>query len=227
MLATLILSIFFGFTAAIQNATVLTSEDFIDGYVMDANNTINGIWFIKFYAPWCGHCKKLAPIWEELANEMENYDINIGKVDCTIHRDACERIEVSGYPSLFLLENSTAYQFRNKRNMESFREFLSNRNWVRFGEATEIARDEDVPKTSFGKLSKEFTSGMNSIFKVCKLDFIPTPIQLLIVVLLGCLPIALVIYAICYPDEEYEMMLAKKEQQEKEANKKEVSKKDD
>ena len=43
--------------------------------------TENG-WFIKFFAPWCGHCKQLAPVWEEF-NRLHSDEINVAKVDCT------------------------------------------------------------------------------------------------------------------------------------------------
>jgi len=64
-----------------------------------------GVSFVKFYAPWCGHCKHLAPIWSDYAEEAikgseDKEGIIVGKVDCTIEKIICKRYNVYGYPTL-------------------------------------------------------------------------------------------------------------------------------
>eukprot|EP00388_Colpodella_angusta_P039015 GDKK01046177.1.p1 GENE.GDKK01046177.1~~GDKK01046177.1.p1 ORF type:complete len:185 (+),score=38.84 GDKK01046177.1:24-578(+) len=78
--------------------------------------TATGVWFAKFYAPWCGHCKKLAPTWDTLSEKVESEDvpINIVSVDCTKHRDVCLKFEVKGYPTLIAFENGAIKEKYNK-----------------------------------------------------------------------------------------------------------------
>ena len=62
------------------------SVEVTDGLYTLTDKTFNdviakGHTFVKFFAPWCGHCKKLAPTWDALAKEYQhNKDINIVKV---------------------------------------------------------------------------------------------------------------------------------------------------
>jgi Thioredoxin. len=54
------------------------------------------------YASRCGHCKNLHPIWEELAdmlNDSEDSRVTIGQVDCTVEKQLCADQEITGYPT--------------------------------------------------------------------------------------------------------------------------------
>uniref|UniRef100_A0A182J3K1 Thioredoxin domain-containing protein n=1 Tax=Anopheles atroparvus TaxID=41427 RepID=A0A182J3K1_ANOAO len=71
-----------------------------------AKHISSGKHFVKFYAPWCGHCTKLAPAWEELARSLEHErDLRVSKIDCTQYRPICTDFEVKGYPTLLWIED--------------------------------------------------------------------------------------------------------------------------
>ena len=57
--------------------------------------------FVKYYAPWCGHCKNLAPIFEQMAaNLMENKKLKLVEIDATAND--IEGVNINSYPTLYL-----------------------------------------------------------------------------------------------------------------------------
>lgn len=55
----------------------------------------------EFYAPWCGHCKALAPAYEQVAQSFVGEDsVVIANLDATESRDVASKYDIQGYPSI-------------------------------------------------------------------------------------------------------------------------------
>jgi len=85
------------------------------------NDLIKEKTIVDFYANWCGPCKMLGPIFEEVANE---YDIQFVKVDIDNHEKLCREYKVMSVPTLIIFENGKEIKrnigFISKDKLEEF-----------------------------------------------------------------------------------------------------------
>uniref|UniRef100_A0A6Q2ZC79 Thioredoxin domain-containing protein n=1 Tax=Esox lucius TaxID=8010 RepID=A0A6Q2ZC79_ESOLU len=102
----------------------LTDESF-DGFLEEHPSAL-----VMFYAPWCGHCKKMKPEYDEAA-EYLNKDPNspgvLAAVDTTIHKAVGERFKISGFPTVKYFEKGVEkFTLPHLRSKEKIIEFLQN-----------------------------------------------------------------------------------------------------
>lgn len=81
---------------------------------------------IEFYAPWCGHCKSLAPTYSKVAAAFKDNDkVEIAKMDATANDVPSSKFNVKGFPTIYFVKGGeTAILYDGARTEEGFKEFI-------------------------------------------------------------------------------------------------------
>lgn len=89
------------------------------------SHTSTGPIFVKYYAPWCGHCQKLAPTWADLASLLI-HQVNVAEFNCDLQGDfkaLCRKEGVPGFPTLFFYQDGIKVEYVGPRTLTAMETF--------------------------------------------------------------------------------------------------------
>jgi protein disulfide-isomerase A6 len=108
--------------AGVIDVTESNHEQVLDGSIPT---------LVEFFAPWCGHCKRLAPEYERLGQTFADMSkqVQIARVDCTKHNSVCTKYSIRGYPTLKWIQNkdTPAEDYSRGRSAEDMAKFINEK----------------------------------------------------------------------------------------------------
>lgn len=115
---------------------------------------------VKFVAPWCGHCKALAPAYAAAAKQLaeSGSEIKLANVDATIEQDLAQKYEVKGYPTIKFFSDGITFEYTGGRTQDDIV------NWLK--KKTGPPADELKSVDDLNKLKKDNEVVVIGVFKV-------------------------------------------------------------
>ncbi|NP_001312300.1 probable protein disulfide-isomerase A6 precursor [Nicotiana tabacum] len=145
--------------ASTPSSVVVLSPDNFDEIVLDETKDV----LVEFYAPWCGHCKSLAPIYEKVATSFkQEEDVVIANLDADKHRDLGEKYGVSGFPTLkfFPKGNKAGEHYDGGRHLYDFVNFINEKSGTSRDSKGQFTLNAGIVE-SLDTLVNEFVSATN------------------------------------------------------------------
>jgi protein disulfide-isomerase A6 len=142
--------------AAVPSSVVVLTPETFDSIVLDETKDV----LVEFYAPWCGHCKHLAPVYEKLASVFKQDEgVVIANLDADKHSDLAEKYGVSGFPTLkfFPKRNKAGEDYDGGRDLDDFVKFINEKCGTSRDSKGQLTSEAGIVE-SLAPLVKEFLS---------------------------------------------------------------------
>ena len=127
----LIISLLFAVAVSASSAVIDLKPDNFDKLILESGKPA----LVEFFAPWCGHCKSLAPVYEELGQLFASSggDVIIAKVDADKHKSLGKRFGVQGFPTLKWFDGGSdePEDYKKGRDIDSLTAFVSEKSGVK------------------------------------------------------------------------------------------------
>jgi protein disulfide-isomerase A1 len=100
-----------------SDVVVLTDDNF------ESTISASDLILVEFYAPWCGHCKKLAPEYENAATLLKGKAV-LAKLDATTESNAADKNDIRGYPTIKLFRKGKPTEYKGGRTSQNIVDFV-------------------------------------------------------------------------------------------------------
>ncbi|CAL8467437.1 g6975 [Coccomyxa elongata] len=80
------------------------------------------VWLLEFYAPWCGHCRNLAPKWSKVAASLKNI-VRVGAINCDDEQSLCAQHKIQGFPTIKAYVNGRMVEYNGDRSAQHLKDW--------------------------------------------------------------------------------------------------------
>lgn len=84
--------------------------------------------FVLFYAPWCGHCNRMKPEWNNLAQDFPVSGTTlIARINADEHKKIAAKYNVNGFPTIifFSKNDKNGVQYDGDRSVKAFKKYIT------------------------------------------------------------------------------------------------------
>lgn len=114
-----------------------------------SKNENHGATFVKFFAPWCPHCRAMAGAFRQIGEALKDR-VSVVEVDCEAHRSICASYSIQGFPTLRMYNDGESTEYRGGRSFDAMRTWAlkagsaSGVRQISSNEVHDISRNDEV-----------------------------------------------------------------------------------